>query len=104
MFAEMIAEPFTVSLDYVEKFAIQNFKSKDPGARVISREMRNVNGRAVLTLTVDVKTEGVELRYINYYYTGTSGTIQLMAWSAQAYFDANLNRLEELLDGLEVVE
>lgn len=102
LMALMIAEDFTVASAELEKFVLQNAKSKDPNTSVIARETRIVNGRKILALTFDATVEGIAIRFLGYYYTGPAGTIQLISWSSKSVFDGNLNRLETFLNGLEV--
>jgi S1-C subfamily serine protease len=102
LFAFMIAEALTVTPADLEKFVLQDFKNKASNVSVVARETRVVNGKKVLALTVDATVDGVAVRYLGYYYTGSAGTVQLLSWASKSIFDSNLTRLENFLNGLEV--
>lgn len=102
LFAALISEPVTIPFDELAKSAIKNFREKDPKAEIEEREMRYINGRKMLMMIASATYEGSQIKFIGYYYAGSSGTVQLLAWTTKSLFSTNQARLEEFLNGLVV--
>jgi hypothetical protein len=99
--AIVITDRFGVPNDGLREVALINAKRVDPNARITFEENRIVNGRQVLALQMAFTTKGVPLRYVGYYHGGTSGSIQVIAFTREPALTYNIEDLTEFLNGLE---
>ena len=53
---------------------------------------------------MDATIQGIPISYINYYYSGKAGAVQVMAYTGQNLMDEYNTDLMDLLNGFEVYE
>jgi hypothetical protein len=102
--ATVITERIGIPTDGLREIALINAKSFDPNAKITFEETRIVNGRQVRALQIVGTTKGIPFRYFGYYHGGTSGTIQLVAYTIDSAFTENLAAFTEFLNGLEIMD
>ena len=81
-----------------------NARKASLDVKEISAEYRIVNNKKVLCLIFKAAVKGIKLVYFGYYYSNSNGTIQLLSFSTQQYFDSVQNELENFLNGLVEIE
>jgi hypothetical protein len=81
---------------------LEELKRADPNARTISEDRRVVNGREIVAIQFAVKAGGDRFRVFGYYHGGSSGQIQVIAYTPDSAFAEQATEITELLDGLEV--
>jgi hypothetical protein len=96
--SDRLAAPTSMLRDMV----LKGIKKADPNAQAIYEEQRIVNGRQILPIQFLVSTDGESFRVLGYYHGGSSGSIQVIAYTSDSKFGQNLGEITELLDGLEV--
>jgi hypothetical protein len=101
-FARVVAEKISVPTEALAELALTNAKQSDPNAKVTLRGKRTVNGREVLVLQIDLTVKNIPLRLYSYSHGGTSGTIQVVTYTAASAFDSKADEFTEFLDGLEI--
>lgn len=101
-YAKLIVEKVEAQVDALIAIALRNMKKEDPNAREVSREDRSVGGVPVKMLRVDLSYQGIPVTFLNYYYAGKAGLVQLLTWTSQQEFAAKRPLLQSLLDGLVI--
>jgi len=84
--------------------AIANAKKIAPDIEVIQEEIRIVNEQKILCLKMNATIQGIAVSYVNYYYSGKVGAVQLMAYTGQNLFEEYKQDLFDLLNGFEVYQ
>lgn len=100
IYAMVLAERFSMSLEALRDLAINNARSAAPDAKVIFEEERVVNGKKVLCMKIDGTIAGVQFSYFGYYYAGKGGIIQLITYTSQNLMDEYQGEMAEFLNGL----
>jgi S1-C subfamily serine protease len=91
-----------MSTDELREFVLSNEQNTDPSVRITLEEKRIVNGREILALQTAGVNRGIPFKHFGYYYGGTSGTVQAIAYTIEAALDDNIEMFTEFLNGLEV--
>jgi hypothetical protein len=103
-YAMVIAERISIPLEVLKNAAIQNMRAVDNDAAVVKEEKRVVNGKPVLAMIMNVKTQGAAFTFYSYYYTGDEGSFQVVTWTGQNLFKELQPELEEFLNGFEITK
>jgi len=103
-YARVITERIGIPTDALPEIALSNARKVAPDARIVLQEKRIVNGREVLAMQIEGTTKNIPFRYYGYYHGGTSGTIQVIAYTVSTAFDQNRDDFTALLDGLEILD
>ena len=98
-YAMVIAERISMSLEALKTVAIKNVKSVGKNVRVLSEERRVVNGNEVLMLKISAVIQTLRFVYLNYYYVGKFGSIQVVTYTSKNLFDEYEADLIDLLNG-----
>ncbi len=104
IYAMILAERFSMTLDALRDLAIQNAQNVAPDVRVTHEEERIVNGKKVLCMSFEGTISGVPFTYFGYYYAGKNGIIQLITYTAQNLFEEYRGEMTEFLNGLKINE
>ncbi len=100
----IIPERIQIPLETLRIAAIANAKKVAPDTRVSFEEKRLVNNKKLLCLKMDATIQGIPVSYINYYYSGKAGAVQLMSYTGQNLFEEYQSDIMDLLNGFEVYE
>jgi hypothetical protein len=100
--AMIISEGIPMPIASLKRIAVDNAKEAAPDTRIVSEEMRTVNGKELLVMILDGTIEQIPFRYYGYYYSGKQGTIQFLTFTSQNLFDRYKQEFTELLNGLEI--
>jgi len=98
----IIPERIKIPLDTLKIAAIANAKKVAPDIEVLQEETRIVNGLKILCLIMNATIQDIPVSYVNYYYSGKDGAVQLMAYTGQNLFEEYKQDLFDLLNGFEV--
>ena len=96
----MVTEKNTIDLPVLRALALQNAQLVSVDVKETSAEYRYVNNKKVLCLNLKGTTKGIKFQYFGYYYSNENGTVQLVGFSTQQYFDSVQKELEKFLNGL----
>ncbi|OWY22883.1 hypothetical protein C7N43_05265 [Sphingobacteriales bacterium UPWRP_1] len=102
LYAMLIAEEMEIPINLLKKAALSNARDAAEDARITYEEYRVVNGQTMLMMEIKGTIEGMPFAYLGYYYSGSTGTIQLISYTTQNFFEQNKSELEEFLNGLVV--
>ena len=100
----IIPERIQIPLETLRVAAIANAKKIAPDTRISFEEKRTVNDKKILCLKMDATIRGIPVSYINYYYSGKVGAVQVMAYTGQTLLYEYEADLMDLLNGLEIYE
>jgi hypothetical protein len=100
----IIPERIQIPLETLKIAAIANAKKVAPDTRISFEEKRIVNGRKILFLKMDATIQGIPVSYINYYYSGKAGAVQLMTYTGQNLVEEYQPDIMDLLNGFEIYE
>ena len=100
----IIPERLQIPLETLGIAAIANAKKAAPDTRIPFEEKRIVNGKEILCLRMDATIQGIPVSYINYYYSGKAGAVQLMTYTGQNLVEEYQPDMMDLLNGLEIYE
>lgn len=103
-YGQVVTEEIKVPRTGLRETALSDIQKIDPGARIVLKEERTVNGSQVLALQVDADFERIPVRFFGYCYAGTSGSIRVWTYTAQSAFDRSLAAFSDFLNGLEISE
>lgn len=104
LYATIIAEQIEVPLDTLAAIAITQAKTATTGLEVAEKEYRTVNGKKVLMVSMTGTIKGIKFTYLNYYYSGPSGSVQILTFTAQNLFKLYRKDAEDFLNGLVAYE
>jgi hypothetical protein len=95
----MISEGIEIEMDSLAEIALENAKEVAPDTRILSKEYRIVNGSKVLFLTMEGTMKSIKAKYVGYYYSNKSGSVQLLVYSSPAIINSKIQEIEEFLNG-----
>lgn len=99
LYAMLISEKVQIPVETLQQIAIENARSVAPDIRVVKEEYRTVNGLKLLHMQMSGSIQGIKLTYYGYYYSNSSGTIQLLAYTGEYLLNTYINDIELLLNG-----
>ncbi|OWY18232.1 hypothetical protein C7N43_27005 [Sphingobacteriales bacterium UPWRP_1] len=102
LYAILITEQLEIPVTLLKKAALRNARDAAEDARITYEEYRVVNGKTVLMMEMKGTIDGLPFAYLGYYYSGITGTVQLLAYTIQTHYEQNKSELEEFLNGLMI--
>lgn len=103
-YAIAITEKTQIPLENLREIALINAQKAAVDARETNVEYRMVNGKKILCLEMKGTIQGIDFVYFGYYFSNENGTIQLLSYSSQQFFDTLKTDLETFLNGLVVLD
>jgi hypothetical protein len=88
----------------LRKFAIENIQKVSSKSYIAKEEYRMVNGLKVLYLEMNATVEGVDVIYMNYYYSDSATTIQFLTYAPKLLGATFKMAGTELLNGLCIAD
>lgn len=104
LYAMVIPEDVELSEEELKDAALTNAQSVAPDAEIIYTEHKTVHGVDILVMKIEGTISGIPFQYYGYYYLGSAGTIQFIAYTTQDLIKGYDNEIAELLGGLTVHE
>lgn len=100
LYGMAITEGIEVSLESLTDLALTNAQSADPNARVVKKEYRDVNGKKVIYMEMEATIQSIDFKYLGYYYSDSSGSTQLLTYTANNLVKKYKPEIYKLLNGL----
>ncbi|MBA7532119.1 hypothetical protein ES705_24345 [subsurface metagenome] len=100
LYAMTIAEGVEIPIETLTNIALDNARSVAPDTKIVRQEYRVVNGNKVIYMEMNGTLQGVKFTYLGYYYSDTSGSIQLIAYTATSVVDKYKTEINDFLNGL----
>ena len=104
LYAMVIPEDIELEEQDLKDAALANAQSVAPDATIVYTEHKTVNGVDILVMKIDGTIYGTPFEYYGYYYMGSAGTIQFIAYTTQDLVKTYDSQIEGLLNGLTVNE
>jgi hypothetical protein len=104
LYGMLISEKIEIPVLSLKGIALDNARSVSPDIRIVREEYRMVNGVKVLMMQMSGSIQGMKITYLGYYYSNTNGTIQFLTYTAQNLLEDYRNDIENLLNGLVLLE
>lgn len=98
-YALIISERLNLPLENISQMALKNAQNWDPRAKIDWQELRTVNGSKVIEVQMSVTLQGAKFTYLNYYFSGKEGIIQIMTYCASNLYNELRPELEIMLNG-----
>jgi hypothetical protein len=102
LYAMVIPEGIEIAPEALAKIALENATEAAADAKIVKKEYRYVNGSKVLYMVMEGTIESIKFKYVGYYASNKSGTVQLIVYSSPDIVSANMPEIEEFLNGLVV--
>lgn len=96
----IINEKFEIPIEALKDIAVSNAKKVAPDTKVEALEYRIVNGKKLIAMKMIGTVHGLKLFYFGYYYSSSSGSTQLLAYTIDSIKERNLQAMEIFLNGL----
>jgi hypothetical protein len=100
----IISERIETSIDALLDLAYQNAQRVATGAKIVKKEVRNVNGTTIYYLEMHGTIQGVKFVYFGYYFTSENGTIQFLAFTSNTLLERYKKNMENLINGLVITK
>ncbi len=104
LYGMLITEKIEISLESLKTAAYTNAIEAAPDVKIVHEEYRTVNGIKLLFMQMEGTLQGIKFTYLGYYFSGESGTVQLITYTAQNLVEDYRAVAEELLNGLSVIK
>lgn len=98
-FAMTVPEEVQVDFEALPALSLKVAQAKDPNARITLEENRLVNGVLVKHVEMKVSTQGMNLVYSGYFYSGSQGIVRFMAFTSENLLTKYQKDIEDLLNG-----
>lgn len=95
-------ERMGVPLNKMPEIALQMARKAAPDASITSQETRTVNGRTMLVLRMKATLQGIPFSYLNQYYSGKTGTVQVLTFTGEHLYGEYAQEFETFLAGLTI--
>jgi hypothetical protein len=100
LYGMAITEGIEMPLESLVDIALTNARSAAPDAKMILQEYRVVNGKKVIYMEFKGTIKGVNFIYHGYYYSNSSGSTQLLTYTAANTVAKYKSEMDDLLNGL----
>jgi hypothetical protein len=102
-YAMVIAERLSIPIDSLPDIALHNAQDADPNARITFQDKRRVNGVDLWFLNIDAVVSGIPVTYYGYYYSGQSGTVQILTYTGRSLVPEYEKDFIDFLNGFRLM-
>jgi hypothetical protein len=95
----IIPEAIEFDIENLGVIAFENMIKADPNAKINRKEYRIVNGKKILFMEMEATMKSIKFKYLGYYSSNKSGSVQLIGYSSANIVDSNLDEIESFLNG-----
>lgn len=100
LYGMAITEGIEMPLETLADIALTNARGAAPDVKMIKQEYRVVNGKKVIYMEFKGTIKGVNFTYHGYYYSNSSGSTQLLAYTASNTVAKYGSEMNDFLNGL----
>lgn len=101
-YAVVIAERIAVPFEALPDIALSNARSADPNAHIVLKEKRDVGNIQVWFLKIDTEPHGIPITFLGYYYSGASGTAQILTYTGRTLAAGYERQFMDFLNGFSL--
>lgn len=99
LYGMLIPEGIEIPLESLSEIAFDNAKEAAPDARIVKKEYRIVNSKKILFMEMEGTMKSINFKYVGYYSSNKSGTVQLIMYSSASIIDSKVQEIESFLNG-----
>ena len=100
LYGMVITEGIEMPLESLAEIAVTNARGAAPDAKMIMQEYRVVNGKKLIYMEFKGTIKGVKFIYHGYYYSNSSGSTQMVAYTAANAVAKYESEMTDFLNGL----
>lgn len=100
LFGMAITEPVEIPLEVLTDLALENARREAPDAKIVMKEYRIVNGNKVIYMEMNGTVKGMNFTYHGHYYSNSSGTTQLIAYTFTKVVPSYKSEINDFLNSL----
>ena len=100
LYGMAVTEGIEMPLESLAETALANARNAAPDARILMQEYRVVNGKKVIYMQINGTIKGVNFTYNGYYFSNSSGSTQLVAYTAANAVAKYKPEINDFLNGL----
>jgi hypothetical protein len=100
LYGMAVTEGIEMPLESLAETALANARNAAPDARMVTQEYRVVNGKKVIYMQMNGTIKGVKFTYNGYYFSNSSGSTQLVAYTAANAVSKYKPEINDFLNGL----
>ena len=98
-FIILIDEASQIPIDSMPDIALINARENVTDVTEIRRGERNVNGNRFTFIEYSASASGFDVTYLGFFYSDTSGTLQIVGWSTSNIFENTRGKVERFASG-----
>lgn len=102
LYMRVIEERIQIPLEVMPEVALANAREVDPNATAIRQGSRVVNGVRMFFMEYETTVGGVPFVFVGHFFSDTSGTVQIIAWTGRNLVDDYRDTIERFVSGFEV--
>lgn len=102
IYAFLIPEPTVMTLSKLRQALIFNLRKNTKNLNIINEELRNINGKEILSIRLSALVNNNDLVYQWYIYCGDKGSLQYLVFTDRETYKQNLDKFENILNGLVI--
>jgi hypothetical protein len=100
----LITEPTKLTPSALKQAVIINLRRGAKNLEILNQEVRNVNGKDILTFLISANMEDADLVYQWYIYSSDKGCLQYLVFTDKETYESSKNEFEQILNGLVITE
>jgi len=100
LFGMAITEEIEMPMESLADAALSNARNAASDAKIVMQEYRIVNGKKVIYMQMNCTIKGINFIYNGYYYSNSSGSTQLVAYTAANTAAKYMPEINDFLNGL----
>ena len=98
----LIPETSELTFEYMGEAILTNMRSVDSNTEITEKGFRTVNDTELMWAYAEAETDGLKFTFYYHIYTGSAGSIQIVAWTTSNIFERRIRLIDELVAGLTV--
>lgn len=100
--AMVIFEQAELTLDQLKQAALRNIEQSGTTPRIVEEKRLQLEGSTVVQIVLECEPQGIPLTYLNVYYGGPEGCLQVVTFSGREDFERLRPDFEEFVQGLRI--
>ena len=98
----VITESTLTTLHELRERVLNDARETDPDLKIVGEKVHRVNGTDLLVLRIEGKVDGIPMAVLGYYYSGLSGTVQVLTCTRPKLFRKYRRDFEDFLEGFHL--
>jgi Domain of unknown function (DUF4384) len=103
-FINIISERTEIPTETLKKAFMKNLEGKATDVKIVEEKEIKIGETPVVSLTLDLKADGIPLTFYNYLWSGNSGTAQVMCFCGQTIFNDHKDDFQKFMNGITITK